>query len=123
MRFELIISSLQDWCLTIMALEAYLFLIKHLIKNTVTGNRTLVSFLTESILPLNYSCWRGWRWEPYNFIMLSLFHYEKVVFTETILRNKIFNKPIIKTKGLKLFKEEHTLFIGAHNSLTQTILN
>jgi hypothetical protein len=27
--------------------------------------------------------------------------------------NKIFNKPIIKTKGLKLFKEEHTLFKGA----------
>jgi hypothetical protein len=24
MRIELIISSLQDWCLTIMALEAYL---------------------------------------------------------------------------------------------------
>ena len=60
MRFELIISSLQDWCLTTMALEAYfilyLFLIKHIIKNTVTGNRTLVSFLKESVLPLNHIC-------------------------------------------------------------------
>ena len=35
MRLELIISSLQDWCLTIMALEAYVYLLYKIFKYIV----------------------------------------------------------------------------------------
>ena len=127
MRFELIISSLQDWCLTIMALEAYVYLLYKIFKYIVLKikkyihafvvNRTRETCLVDRQFTTSLQTLIRVEWKLSNVIMLyGVFHYNKGISKEMDNLPKIIKNFIIKIYN----KHQHKIHYKHTHTHTHT---